>query len=237
MSTLLIAPAIIALVLTYSLVHFGTPANQVDAALLFLVIVLPLFSLPVLAIFWGFAAIGDEWRGHTHQLLLSLPVSGRTLLGARSVAAGIGLSALALLGGGIAWWRLIHRGAFRALDLTTQQRLMIEMLTPVSHVGLVLVGLVATLLMLFAAGMLAYAGGRAARRQRWVAGAGFIGLLYVWALVPVEPIARWLPSMACQIGGPPGPCLFNPAEVIFDALFIGLMWWAGTMLWDRIVEA
>lgn len=236
--TLLIAGALIALVLTYAIVRFGIPTDQWGAALLFLLMGLPLFSLPVLAISWGFSALGDEWRGHTHHLLLSLPVHGRTVLGAKVVAAGLGLGALSLFGGGIAWWRLLQQRGIEALALSPRQRLLLEALTPVSQLGLALLNFVSTLLVLFTAGLLAYVVGRTAHRfQGWVTGASFIGLLSTWALVPAESIARWLPSIGCRGGEPAGLCLFTPAQVMFDVLFIGLMWWVATTLWDRRVEA
>ena len=234
---ILIAAAFSVLVVAQA-VRVGTPATDVGAVLLFLLLALPPLSLPLLAIYWGFSTLGDEWRGHTHQLLLSLPVRGRTILGAKVVAAGLGLSALSLVGGGLSWWRLVHGRVLERLDLG-RERFTIEAATSASQAGLVLVWFVATLLMLFTAGLLAYSIGRAARRrQGWAAAISFVGLLGVWALVPLEPLTRWLPLMGCRIGGPPDPCLFSPAEVMFDALLVGLMWWVAARLWDRgVVEA
>jgi hypothetical protein len=229
----LIAAGFIALVAIYA-VRAETPSTDVGASVLFLVLAIPPMSLPLLAIYWGFSALGDEWRGHTHQLLLSLPVRGRTVLGAKLVAAAVGLGALALAGGGLAWWRLVPGRALEASGFGRNPRLLIEGVTSVSQAGLMLVWFVATLLMLFAAGLLAYAVGRVVRRlQGWTAAGSFVGLLGVWVLVPLEPVRQWFPSLGCRVGGPPDPCLFSPAEVLFDAVLIGLMWWVATTLWDR----
>ncbi len=234
--TFLITGAAIALVVAVGLVRFGTPADPLEAGALFLFLVLPLFSLPVLAIVWGFLALRDEWRDHTREFLLSLPVPGRAVLGAKVVAAGVGLGALSLLAGGVAWWRLVHGSGLEALG-PQMRRFLPAALGTAGHAGWAFLSLLAVLLLLFAAAMLASVVGRTARRfGGWVTGASFLGLLFLWSLLPIA-MARWVPSTVCGRGQTAGSCPLTPADLVRDVLFIGLMWWVATALLDRRIEA
>lgn len=208
----------------------------------------PVFSLPVLAMLFGFDALRNEWREQTHYLLLSLPVPGRTLVGAKLTALGAQLAILSLVAAGLAWWHLGFRVGFpftspnwRLADVASQLPLWVQSLLAVSAF--------LPLMNLAAAGLLVFLAGQTVGRGRWLyVGVAVAALL--WGVVHLAEPTWWLATqlpdvdLASYLAGTPTACRGNLKPVCtFDlgwpamhlTILVVLMW-AAVILWNRKAE-
>lgn len=240
-----IAAAMIALADLYFLVRYGLLAPTTEPFP-----VLPVFSLPFLAVLFGFEALRNEWKEQTHYLLLSLPVRGRTVIGAKVLALALQLLVLAALAGSVAWWFLnasFPNAAvpFRPSDVAAGFPVWVKLLAATSAF--------LPLLNLAAAGLLSFLIGQTIGRGRWLL-TGLVGFVALWVLIEsrvfmlAEQLFQFLPDVnlepyfaATPIGpvtcdSPEMPCVFDLAWPAMHAVLLAALVWIAAVLWDRKAE-
>ncbi len=226
--------------------------REVTMATMALLVLLPALVLPAVALYFGFEALRNEWKEHSHYLLLSLPVRAGTVLGAKLLASGVQMGFLGALAGGVAWWYLGHRvsviAGARLADVP------FPFWVKVLGATFVLLPLVNQSL----AGMLAFLGGQTIGRGRWwmtgVAAASLLwillwGLLRYGAWTPVWHLFSGLPDVDLGgyirpvVRGPgaaqtclPGECVLDLGWLVMNLVLLAILLGAAAALWDRKAE-
>lgn len=243
---LAVAAALIALADGYFLVRYRVRPFHAGAALL-----LPLASLPVLAVVFGFEALRNEWKEQTHHLLLSLPVRGVTVVGAKALVLAAQLLLLAALAAGVAWWHLGYRVVFppldpmRLADVAAHFPLWVKTLAAVSAF--------LPLLNLAVASLTAFLFGQALCRGRWLlAGLAMAGLAAVvlrlhvwepvWALFSLLPDVELRPFLSHQAlapgncASPDVPCVLALGWPAMNLAVLAVLLAVAAVLWERKAE-
>jgi len=199
------------------------------------------FLLSLAAILFAFLAVQDEWRGQTHYLLLSLPVRGWVVLGAKMLAVCVQLALLLLLANGVLWaarewahWR--GTGGFLLERMAGPGRLTwIDAASEVLGVAALF-----EQLPLSAAGFLAYVLSRPFRRLYWLlAGLAYFGIVYVamtrGGLYPLTLFSLVVCKVGRRLPLCTDPFYYQSLIASMILLSAGVLWLAG-VLWDRKVE-